>query len=190
MSAPWYEAFAGWPAEKIAREILPENRHVALAWLSDLRHREQTHALGELQRTINELRQELRIMSTAAVTRDQFDAALQQLLAAEAARDAAVIQAFTDLEAKVAAGGVTTQEDFTAELASVKTPLTTPARPPCRRRRSPRLRLPLRRLPPPPPPPNPPLQPINLPLLAPWQPARGDRESFVSDTNSLRKSLP
>ena len=66
-------------------------------------------------------------MSTTAVTRDQLDAALANLLQAEAARDAAVIKALNDLAAKVAAGTVTTPEDFTAELATVTTLVTNAA---------------------------------------------------------------
>ena len=54
-------------------------------------------------------------------TQAQFDASLDALIAAEAARDAAVAQALTDLTAKVAAGTVTTPADFTAELAKVAT---------------------------------------------------------------------
>lgn len=58
-------------------------------------------------------------MSTTAVTRDQFDQALQALLAAEATRDQVVLAALNDLKAKVAAGAVVTPEDFTNELATV-----------------------------------------------------------------------
>jgi hypothetical protein len=60
-------------------------------------------------------------MSTTAVTRDQFDAGLQALISAEAARDAAVTTALNDLIAKVDAGTVTTPEDFSAELAQITT---------------------------------------------------------------------
>ena len=77
--------------------------------------------LDEQQSLLNLILERITTMSTTAVTRDQLDAALNNLLAAEAARDAAVIQALTDLAAKVAAGTVTTPEDFTAELATVTT---------------------------------------------------------------------
>jgi hypothetical protein len=76
--------------------------------------------LGRVHWTVHQLREELQKMSTTAVTRDQFDAALSALLAAEAARDAAVTQALTDLIAKVSAGSVT-PADFAAELAQVQT---------------------------------------------------------------------
>ena len=54
-------------------------------------------------------------------TQAEFDASLDALIAAEAARDAAVTQALTDLEAKIAAGTVTTPTDFSAELAKIAT---------------------------------------------------------------------
>lgn len=77
--------------------------------------------LHTITRELRELREEVRIMSSSIVTRAQFDAALTALLAAEAARDAAVTQALNDLLAKIAAGTVTTPEDFTAELTQVTT---------------------------------------------------------------------
>lgn len=52
------------------------------------------------------------------VTRQEFDAGLTALIAAEAARDAAVTTALTDLIAKINAGTVP-PEDFTAELNQV-----------------------------------------------------------------------
>lgn len=70
-------------------------------------------------RQLHTLRREVFQMATTVVTRDQFDAALQNLLAAEAARDAAVTKALSDLVAKVNSGTVTTPEDFTAELATI-----------------------------------------------------------------------
>lgn len=79
--------------------------------------------VGKLHSAVHQLREELHTMSTTAVTKDQFDAALATLLAAEAARDAAVIQAITDLQAKVASGQPI---DLGAELANVLT-LTTNA---------------------------------------------------------------
>jgi hypothetical protein len=54
-------------------------------------------------------------------TQAELDASLDALIAAEAARDAAVTQALTDLEAKIAAGTVTTPTDFSAELAKIAT---------------------------------------------------------------------
>lgn len=50
-----------------------------------------------------------------------LDAAIASLTTAEAARDAAVNQAFTDLLAKIAAGQVTTPTDFTAEVTALQT---------------------------------------------------------------------
>lgn len=83
--------------------------------------------VGKLHWAVHQLREEIHTMSTTAVTRDQFDAALAALLQAEATRDAAVIQALNDLAAKVAAGTITTPEDFTAELATVTTLATNAA---------------------------------------------------------------
>jgi len=77
--------------------------------------------LGKVHYGVHQLREELYIMSTTAVTRSQFDAALAALLQAEATRDAAVTQALNDLLAKIAAGTITTPEDFTAELTTVTT---------------------------------------------------------------------
>jgi uncharacterized membrane protein len=57
-----------------------------------------------------------KIMTTQA----EFDAALDTLIAAEAARDAAITAALNDLIAKVSAGTVT-PADFSAELAQVAT---------------------------------------------------------------------
>jgi hypothetical protein len=51
-------------------------------------------------------------------TQEQFDAALTSLIAAEAARDAAVTSALNDLIAKVAAGNTT---NLDAELAQILT---------------------------------------------------------------------
>jgi len=53
-------------------------------------------------------------MSTTAVTRDQFDQALKDGIAT-------IIGKIDDLAAKVAAGTVTTPEDFSAELALLQT---------------------------------------------------------------------
>ncbi len=50
-----------------------------------------------------------------------LDTAISNLTTAEAARDAAVNQAFTDLLAKIAAGQVTTPADFTAEVTALQT---------------------------------------------------------------------
>lgn len=51
-------------------------------------------------------------------TQEQFDAALANLLQAEAARDAAVTQALNDLQAKISAGAPV---DLSAELAQITT---------------------------------------------------------------------
>jgi hypothetical protein len=69
-----------------------------------------------LRRTEWILKLEGKIMTTQA----EFDASLDALIAAEAARDAAVTQALNDLMAKVAAGNVN-PTDFAAELAKVAT---------------------------------------------------------------------
>lgn len=83
--------------------------------------------LRRLNEVVIQIKQEIHTMSTTAVTRDQLDAAIQSLLAAEAARDAAVTQALNDLIAKVGAGTVSTPEDFAAELTNVQTLLTNAA---------------------------------------------------------------
>jgi hypothetical protein len=64
------------------------------------------------------LRLILQNQETEMTTQEQFDAALTALIAAEAARDAAVTAALTDLIAKVAAGNTT---NLDAELAQVLT---------------------------------------------------------------------
>jgi ABC-type transporter Mla subunit MlaD len=76
-------------------------------------------------RILEEIREQLtriernteKIMATQA----DLDTAISNLTAAEAARDAAVSQAFTDLLAKIAAGQVTTPADFTAEVTALQT---------------------------------------------------------------------
>ena len=78
-------------------------------------------ALNRVARDLHTLKYEVWKMSTTAVTKDQLDAALQNLLQAEAARDAAVTQALTDLQEKISAGGVPTPADFAAELAIITT---------------------------------------------------------------------
>jgi len=88
------------------REDIPVERQIV--WM-----------LNRALRELHQLREELHTMSTTAVTRAQFDAAFSALQVAEAARDAAVTTALNDLVAKIAAGTVTTPEDFTAELAIV-----------------------------------------------------------------------
>lgn len=90
------------------REELPVGRQIA-------------EAFNQIFRELHQIRKEIYTMSTTAVTRDQFDAALAALLQAEATRDAAVTTALNDLIAKVGSGGVTTPEDFAAELAQVAT---------------------------------------------------------------------
>jgi hypothetical protein len=57
--------------------------------------------------------QEIHKLSTSIVTRDQFDAALTAAVTT-------ISTAIADLEAKIAAGGVTTPEDFSAELATLQ----------------------------------------------------------------------
>lgn len=52
-------------------------------------------------------------LSTAIVTRDQFDAALTGAVTT-------ITTAISDLQAKIASGGVTTPEDFTAELTALQ----------------------------------------------------------------------
>ena len=81
---------------------------------------------SQTQRNTYLILKELQTMSTTAVSREQFDAGLTNLLQAEAQRDTAVLQAFSqtttaldDLVAKVNAGAVP-PEDFAAELASVQ----------------------------------------------------------------------
>jgi hypothetical protein len=61
-----------------------------------------------------------RMENTIMTTQAEFDSSLDALIAAEAARDAAVTQALTDLSAKVAAGTVT-PANFATELAKVQT---------------------------------------------------------------------
>ncbi len=52
-------------------------------------------------------------MSTPPVTRAQFDSALSNLTTV-------ITTSFTDLQAKIASGQITTPEDFSAELAEVQ----------------------------------------------------------------------
>ncbi len=70
---------------------------------------------------INQLREQVKTMSTTIATRADLDAGIDALLAAEAARDAVVTKALNDLTAKIASGVVTTPADFTAELAKIAT---------------------------------------------------------------------
>lgn len=85
--------------------------------------RQILEGFNHLFRELHELRKVVETMSATAVTKDQFDAALAALLAAEATRDAAVIQAIKDLQDKVASG----QEiNLVDELSKVLT-LTTNA---------------------------------------------------------------
>lgn len=64
---------------------------------------------------INErlIRIEEKIMSTSPVTREQLDAALTTAVTT-------ITTAISDLQAKIAAGGITTPEDFSAELAQIQ----------------------------------------------------------------------
>jgi hypothetical protein len=59
-------------------------------------------------------------MSSTIVTRDQFDAALSSLVTTQQAALTEIATAITDLVAKVGTGGVTTPEDFTAELNEIQ----------------------------------------------------------------------
>lgn len=58
-------------------------------------------------------------MSTTAVTRDQLDAGLASLQATVTNGVETIQTAISDLQAKIAAGGVTTPEDFSAELGTI-----------------------------------------------------------------------
>lgn len=58
------------------------------------------------------------IMSTTPVTREQLDAALTSAVTT-------ITTALSDLQAKIAAGSVTTPEDFSAELAQIQGLVTT-----------------------------------------------------------------
>ena len=59
-----------------------------------------------------ELIEKVNHLATSIVTREQFDAALSAAVTT-------ISTAISDLQAKIAAGGVTTPEDFSAELASL-----------------------------------------------------------------------
>jgi hypothetical protein len=77
-------------------------------------HRTSTRTLVlELGCMIQNLIHEVEKLSTTIVTRDQFDAALSSAVTT-------ISTAIADLEAKIAAGGVTTPEDFSAELATLQ----------------------------------------------------------------------
>jgi hypothetical protein len=72
--------------------------------------------LSHLERTINRILEELCAMSTTAVTRDQLDAGIAALQTTFSNGVQTLQTAISDLQAKIAAGTVTTPEDFTAEL--------------------------------------------------------------------------
>jgi hypothetical protein len=74
--------------------------------------------IAERQESINRRLDSIERTLNTMTTKEEFDAALQKLLQAEAARDAAVLQSLTDLQAKIAAGQ---QVDLSAELASIIT---------------------------------------------------------------------
>jgi hypothetical protein len=74
----------------------------------------------QIERRLHSIERTLYKMETTQVTRADLDAGIATLLAAEAARDAAVIKAINDLQAKVAGGSVS-PEDFAAELANINT---------------------------------------------------------------------
>jgi hypothetical protein len=65
------------------------------------------------RRLLEKIQKEVIYLSTAIVTRDQFDAALSGAVTT-------ITTAINDLAAKVAAGGVTTPEDFTSELTTLQ----------------------------------------------------------------------
>lgn len=65
-------------------------------------------------REMHELKEVIHTMTTTAVTRDQFDQALKDGIAK-------IVGKIDDLAAKVAAGTITTPEDFSAELAILQT---------------------------------------------------------------------
>lgn len=73
--------------------------------------------VGKLHSAVHQLREEIHTMSTAAVTRDQFLQALKDGVTT-------IVSKIDDLAAKVAAGTVTTPEDFTNELNIFKTAVT------------------------------------------------------------------
>jgi hypothetical protein len=66
---------------------------------------------------LNRIEERLNNMADTIVTRDQFDAALAKGIAT-------IEKGFSDLLAKIAAGQVTTPEDFTAELNTLQEGLT------------------------------------------------------------------
>ena len=76
----------------------------------------EEHCSSAEKETLKLLRLILENQEKQMTTQEQFDAALQALIAAEATRDAAVTQALTDLLAKVTAG---TTVDMTTELNQV-----------------------------------------------------------------------
>lgn len=75
--------------------------------------------LRNLERTTNRILEEICAMSTAAVTRDQLDAGIATLQTTISNGVKSIQQAISDLQAKIAAGTVTTPEDFSAELSQV-----------------------------------------------------------------------
>ena len=75
--------------------------------------RQLTEGFVLVLRELRQLREETQNMSASIVTRDQFDQALKDGLTT-------IVSKIDDLATKVAAGQVTTPEDFSAELALVK----------------------------------------------------------------------
>ena len=73
--------------------------------------------VGKLHWAVHQLREEVNTMATGIVTRDQFLQALKDGVTT-------IISKIDDLAAKVAAGTVTTPEDFTNELNIFKTAVT------------------------------------------------------------------
>lgn len=84
----------------------------------------EEHCSKAEKETLRLLRLILQNQEKEMTTQQQFDDALTSLIAAEAARDAAVTAALNDLIAKVAAGNTT---NLDAELAQVLTLQTSAA---------------------------------------------------------------
>lgn len=81
--------------------------------MSEHELRQLFEAIRRLTDVVLELKREIHTMSTSIVTRDQFDAALTAAVTT-------ITTSINDLLAKIAAGTVTTPEDFTAELNTLQ----------------------------------------------------------------------
>ena len=66
-----------------------------------------------INRKLNYIHQEITKMASTTVTRAEFDAALDSAVTT-------IQTAISDLEAKIAAGSVSTPEDFSAELSKLQ----------------------------------------------------------------------